>query len=151
MKDPAERPEDKPVRTAGGAAAPLCSHCGVITMSMGSQLSAGPQSLQIIDVSENEEDVFTIRVSLKQPGRRRRKEGRRRKRKTRRGGGGGGAVNLHSVLVEGDFDLKVDLISSLLFVCLCHFKPASNTTSAALKRPRPTALITQNPTVHRET
>lgn len=78
--DPAERPEDKPVRTAGGAAAPLCSHCGVITMSMGSQLSAGPQSLQIIDVSENEEDVFTLRVGLKQPGRRRRKEGRRRRK-----------------------------------------------------------------------
>lgn len=29
--DSAERPEDKPVRTAGGAAVPLCSHCGVIT------------------------------------------------------------------------------------------------------------------------
>lgn len=53
---------------------------GLLPESMGSRLSADPQSLQIIDVSEHEEDVFTLRVSLKQPGRKRRRRRRRRKK-----------------------------------------------------------------------
>lgn len=35
---------------------------------MGSELAAAPQPLQVLHVSEQEEDVFAFRMGLEQPG-----------------------------------------------------------------------------------